>query len=124
MDSQRDWGHAKDYVEAMWLMLQRSTPEDYVIATGHTRSVREFVEASFRYYIKIIKYCYIKIKINIYFILRHIGVTITWRGKGLEEQGVDENTGIVRVKVNEKYFRPTEVVKSYNFNMLLRFLSN
>lgn len=87
LDSKRDWGHAKDYVEAMWMMLQQDEPEDFVIATGETRSVREFVEASFRY----------------------IGKEIEWRGKGVEEVGVEKGTGIIRVKVNPKYFRPTEV---------------
>ncbi|GAB0097546.1 GDP-mannose 4,6 dehydratase [Sergentomyia squamirostris] len=87
LDSKRDWGHAKDYVEAMWLMLQRETPEDYVIATGETRSVREFVEASFAY----------------------IGRAIEWKGTGLEEVGVEKDTQVVRVRVNAKYFRPAEV---------------
>uniref|UniRef100_A0A1B0DNX9 GDP-mannose 4,6-dehydratase n=1 Tax=Phlebotomus papatasi TaxID=29031 RepID=A0A1B0DNX9_PHLPP len=87
LDSRRDWGHAKDYVEAMWLMLQRETPQDYVIATGQSRSVREFVEASFAY----------------------IGREIEWRGSGLEEVGVEKGSEIVRVKVHPKYFRPTEV---------------
>uniref|UniRef100_A0A1L8E236 GDP-mannose 4,6 dehydratase n=1 Tax=Nyssomyia neivai TaxID=330878 RepID=A0A1L8E236_9DIPT len=87
LDSRRDWGHAKDYVEAMWLMLQRTTPQDYVIATGETRSVREFVEAAFAY----------------------IGRQIEWRGSGLEEVGVEKDTQTIRVKINPKYFRPTEV---------------
>lgn len=87
LDSKRDWGHAKDYVEAMWMMLQQENPEDFVIATGETRSVREFVEASFRY----------------------IGKEIEWRGSGIDEVGVEKGTDIVRVKVNPKYFRPTEV---------------
>lgn len=87
LDSKRDWGHAKDYVEAMWMMLQQEQPEDFVISTGETHSVREFVEAAFR----------------------HIGRTIEWRGTGVEEVGVETGTNIVRVKVNPKYFRPTEV---------------
>jgi len=87
LDSKRDWGHAKDYVEAMWLMLQRDTPSDYVIATGETHSVREFVEASFNF----------------------IGTEIEWQGEGINEIGVERNTGIVRVRINPKYFRPTEV---------------
>ncbi len=87
LDSKRDWGHAKDYVEAMWLMLQQDKPEDFVIATGETRKVREFVEASFKY----------------------IGMTIEWRGSGVNEIGVEKETGKVRVKVNPKFFRPTEV---------------
>ncbi|EDV33284.1 uncharacterized protein Dana_GF21530 [Drosophila ananassae] len=87
LDSKRDWGHASDYVEAMWMMLQRNSPSDYVIATGETHSVREFVEASFK----------------------HIGREITWQGKGVDEVGVETSTGIVRVRINPKYFRPTEV---------------
>ncbi|XP_065357600.1 GDP-mannose 4,6 dehydratase [Calliphora vicina] len=87
LDSKRDWGHAMDYVEAMWMMLQRETPSDYVIATGETHSVREFVEASFRY----------------------IGRQIVWQGEGVEEVGIEQDTGVVRVRINPKYFRPTEV---------------
>ncbi|XP_013391168.1 GDP-mannose 4,6 dehydratase isoform X2 [Lingula anatina] len=87
LNATRDWGHAKDYVEAMYLMLQHDTPEDFVIATGQTTSVRAFVEASFR----------------------HVGVEIVWEGKGENEIGRDKATGIVRVRVNPKYYRPTEV---------------
>jgi GDPmannose 4,6-dehydratase len=87
LDSKRDWGHAKDYVEAMWLMLQQATPEDYVIASGETHSVREFVLAAFQ----------------------HVGKEIVWEGSGLDEVGKEKDTGIVRVKVNPRYFRPTEV---------------
>ncbi|XP_052853222.1 GDP-mannose 4,6 dehydratase [Drosophila gunungcola] len=87
LDSKRDWGHASDYVEAMWMMLQRDSPSDYVIATGETHSVREFVEAAFK----------------------HIGREITWQGKGVEEVGVESSSGVVRVRINPKYFRPTEV---------------
>lgn len=87
LDSKRDWGHARDYVEAMWMMLQLEKPEDFVIATGETHSVREFVEESFRF----------------------IGKEIEWRGSGVDEIGVEKGTEIVRVKVNSKYFRPTEV---------------
>jgi len=87
MNAKRDWGHAKDYVEAMWIMLQQDKPTDYVIATGETHSVREFVELSFA----------------------HIGVTIDWEGSGVNEIGKDKATGAVRVKVNPKYYRPTEV---------------
>lgn len=87
LDSKRDWGHARDYVEAMWMMLQLEKPEDFVIATGETHSVREFVEASFRF----------------------IGKEIEWQGEGVHEVGVEKGTSIVRVKVNPKYFRPTEV---------------
>nr|XP_016944895.1 GDP-mannose 4,6 dehydratase [Drosophila suzukii] len=87
LDSKRDWGHASDYVEAMWMMLQRDSPSDYVIATGETHSVREFVEAAFK----------------------HIDREITWQGEGVNEVGVESDTGIVRVRINKKYFRPTEV---------------
>lgn len=87
LDAQRDWGYAKDYVEAMWLMLQQNTPKDYVISTGETRSVRQFVEAAFAV----------------------IDRKIKWQGVGLNEVGIEADTGTVRVKVNPKYFRPTEV---------------
>ncbi|XP_034669343.1 GDP-mannose 4,6 dehydratase [Drosophila subobscura] len=87
LDSKRDWGHASDYVEAMWMMLQRDSPSDYVIATGETHSVREFVEAAFK----------------------HIGREITWKGSGVEEVGIESSTDTVRVRINPKYFRPTEV---------------
>ncbi|XP_014218908.1 GDP-mannose 4,6 dehydratase [Copidosoma floridanum] len=87
LDAKRDWGHAKDYVEAMWLMLQQEKPDDYVIATGETHSVREFVEAAFLF----------------------VGTKIKWEGKDLNEVGKDADSGRVLVKVNEKYFRPTEV---------------
>ncbi|CAN9500745.1 unnamed protein product [Ophioblennius macclurei] len=87
LDSKRDWGHAKDYVEAMWLMLQQEQPEDFVIATGEVHSVREFVEKAFR----------------------HIGKTIMWEGKDEKEVGRCQETGVVHVTVDPKYFRPTEV---------------
>ena len=87
LDSKRDWGHAKDYVEAMWMMLQLEKPEDFVIATGETRKVREFVEESFKF----------------------IGREIEWRGEGVNEVGLEKGTETVRVRVNPKYFRPTEV---------------
>ncbi|XP_006617754.1 GDP-mannose 4,6 dehydratase isoform X2 [Apis laboriosa] len=87
LDAKRDWGHAKDYVEAMWLMLQQPTADDYVIATGETHSVREFVEAAFQY----------------------VGRTIKWEGEGINEIGQDVQTGQILVRVNPKYFRPTEV---------------
>jgi GDPmannose 4,6-dehydratase len=87
LNAKRDWGHAKDFVEAMWLMLQQDVPEDYVIATGEQYSVREFVE-----------------KVAPYF-----GMNIQWEGEGLDEVGIDKNTGIVRVIINPKYFRPAEV---------------
>lgn len=87
LDSKRDWGHARDYIEAMWLMLQHDTPEDFVIATGETHSVREFVEAAFE----------------------EIGKELVWEGEGVNEVGKEKETDIVRVKINPKYFRPTEV---------------
>lgn len=87
LDSKRDWGHAKDYVEAMWMMLQQETPEDFVIATGEMHSVKEFVEAAFKF----------------------IGRQIEWKYSGMHEIGVEKGSDIVRVKVNPKYFRPTEV---------------
>ena len=87
LNAKRDWGHAKDYAEAMWLMLQQESPEDYVIATGHQYSVREFVEKSADYF----------------------GMDIVWQGEGLDEIGIDRNTGRVVIKVDDKYFRPAEV---------------
>jgi GDPmannose 4,6-dehydratase len=87
LDSLRDWGHARDYVRAQWLMLQQDAPEDYVIATGEQHSVREFVERS----------------------AGQIGMRIEWRGSGIDEQGVDVNTGRSVVKIDARYFRPTEV---------------
>lgn len=87
MDSKRDWGFAGDYVEAMWLMLQQEKPDDYVISTGETHSVRELIEEAFKY----------------------IGVDIKWKGKGLKEVGVNKNNGDVLVRVDERYFRPAEV---------------
>ena len=86
LDSKRDWGHSKDYVYGMWLMLQQNKPDDYVLATGKTYLIREFVERSFNYR----------------------NFTLTWHGKGVEEYAEDQN-GIVRVKVNPKYYRPCEV---------------
>ena len=87
MDSRRDWGHSKDYVYAMWLMLQQSKADDYVIATGETRSIREFAEAAFA--------C--------------IDMKIRWSGSGENETGVDEISGKTVVKVNPKFYRPAEV---------------
>jgi len=88
LNAKRDWGHAKDYVEAMWLMLQQETPEDYVIATGEQYSVREFVERAAPYF----------------------GMNIEWEFTDNEtEVGIDTNTGLVRVIVDPKYFRPAEV---------------
>lgn len=87
LDSKRDWGYAKDYVEAMWLMLQQEKPDDYVVATGETHSVREFVELAFK----------------------ELGVEIEWHGEGQEEFGIDKANGNVIVKVHPRYYRPTEV---------------
>ncbi len=87
MDSKRDWGHSKDYVHAMWLMLQQDKADDYVVATGETRTVREFVELAFG----------------------HVGIDVEWKGEGVDEIGVDKATGKTIVKVNPKFFRPAEV---------------
>ena len=88
LDAKRDWGHAKDYVEAMWMMLQQDTPDDYVIATGVQYSVREFVEEAAPYF----------------------GMNIEWQFADIgTEVGIDKNTGLVRVIVDPKYFRPAEV---------------
>tara|TARA_A100001015_G_C15015734_1_gene725411 strand:+ start:30 stop:1061 length:1032 start_codon:yes stop_codon:yes gene_type:complete len=87
LEAQRDWGHAKDYVYGMWLMLQQETPQDYVLATNTIHSVREFVEEAF------------KLK----------GFLIKWKESGLEEIGYDEKTNRILIKISEKYFRPTEV---------------
>ena len=87
LEAQRDWGHAKDYVYGMWLMLQQEQPQDYVLATNTIHSVREFVEEAF------------KLK----------GFIIKWKGSGIDEIGYDEKTNRILVKISEKYFRPTEV---------------
>ncbi|KAG2134086.1 hypothetical protein DEU56DRAFT_756990 [Suillus clintonianus] len=87
IDAQRDWGHAKDYVEGMWRMLQQPTPDDFVLATGETHPVREFVEKAFAV----------------------VGVTIRWRNSGVQEEGYDAQTERVVVKVDPQYFRPAEV---------------
>lgn len=87
LDAKRDWGHARDYVEAMWLMLQQEDPDDYVIATGQTRSVREFAETAFA----------------------RVGIPITWQGEGIDEKGASENNGEILIAVDPRYFRPTEV---------------
>jgi GDPmannose 4,6-dehydratase len=87
LDSRRDWGHARDYVEAQWLMLQQEQPEDFVIASGHQYSVRDFVERAGS----------------------ELGMRIEWRGSGLNEQGVDALTSKVVVQIDPRYFRPTEV---------------
>lgn len=87
LDSKRDWGYAKDYVECMWLMLQHDVPEDFVIATGVQHTVREFTTLAFA----------------------HDGIELEWRGSGLEEKGIDKATGRVLVEVNPAWFRPTDV---------------
>lgn len=87
MDSKRDWGHSKDYVYAMWLMLQQEQADDYVIATNETRTVREFVEIAFL----------------------KVGISIEWSGTGVDEVGKDKVTGKVIVKINKDFFRPAEV---------------
>lgn len=87
LNAKRDWGHAKDYVEGMWLMLQQEDPEDLVLATGETTSVREFCELAFK----------------------HAGINIEWRGKGKDEIGINKSDGEVIIEVDPQYFRPTEV---------------
>jgi GDPmannose 4,6-dehydratase len=87
IDAKRDWGYAKDYVEAMWLMLQQEKPDDYVIATGKTCSVREFVELAFR----------------------EVNVDIIWKGDGAQEVGINKASGAVVIKIDPKYYRPAEV---------------
>ncbi len=87
MDSKRDWGHSKDYVYAMWLMLQQDHADDYVIATNETRTVREFVEMAFS----------------------KVGIELEWSGKGVDEVGKDKMNGKILVKVNKEFFRPAEV---------------
>ncbi|EHG19537.1 GDP-mannose 4,6 dehydratase [Selenomonas infelix ATCC 43532] len=87
LDAKRDWGYAKDYVEAMWLMLQQDEPDDFVIATGETHTVREFTELAFR----------------------HIGVELAWEGEGVEEKAYDRRTNRLLVDVDPRFFRPAEV---------------
>jgi GDPmannose 4,6-dehydratase len=87
LDAKRDWGHARDYVEGMWRILQQDEADDYVLATGETHSVREFVELAFG----------------------HIGRGIEWRGEGVDEEGICQKTGKVVVRIDPRYFRPTEV---------------
>jgi GDPmannose 4,6-dehydratase len=87
LDAERDWGHARDYVEGMWMMLQQDEPDDYVLATGEKHAVREFVEHAFDY----------------------VGRSIAWRGKGAGETGIDAKTGQILVEIDPRYFRPTEV---------------
>jgi GDPmannose 4,6-dehydratase len=87
LDAKRDWGHARDYVEGMWRILQHSEPDDFVLATGKTRSVREFVEAAFE----------------------QVGRRIGWRGTGVDEKGFDVDSGQILIEIDPRYFRPTEV---------------
>jgi GDPmannose 4,6-dehydratase len=87
LDAQRDWGHARDYVEGMWLMMQQSEPDDYVLATGTTTSVRRFVEWAFE----------------------DVGISMDWRGSGVEERGYCRSSGRCLVEIDPRYFRPTEV---------------
>jgi GDPmannose 4,6-dehydratase len=87
LEARRDWGYAKDYVDAMWRMLQQAVPDDYVIATGDTRTVREFCERAFT----------------------EAGIELDWQGEGLEEKGVDRKNGRVIVEIDPRYLRPTEV---------------
>ncbi|MDE6031080.1 MAG: GDP-mannose 4,6-dehydratase [Oscillospiraceae bacterium] len=88
LDSLRDWGYAKDYVECMWLILQHGVPDDFVIATGEQHSVREFCTLSFKY----------------------AGIELEWQGEGVDEKGIDKKTGNVLVEVSPEFFRPTDVV--------------
>jgi GDPmannose 4,6-dehydratase len=87
LDSKRDWGHARDYVEGMWRIVQQETPDDFVLATGETHSVREFVELAFS----------------------KVGRTVQWQGKGIDEVGIDTANGDTLVQIDSRYFRPTEV---------------
>lgn len=87
LDARRDWGHARDYAEGMWRIVQQDEPGDFVLATGETHSVREFVELAFR----------------------EVGVEIAWQGSGEAEQGIDRADGTVRVEIDPRYYRPTEV---------------
>jgi GDPmannose 4,6-dehydratase len=87
LDAKRDWGHARDYVEGMWRIVQQQEPDDYILATGETHSVREFVELAFA----------------------EVGRKIEWRGKGIDEAGIDSSTGDTLVRIDSRYFRPAEV---------------
>ena len=114
IDAQRDWGHAKDYVEGMWRMLQQDKANDYVLATGVTTSIREFITKAFN----------------------EVGITIEWNGKGINEKGIDKTTGKILIEIDQKYFRPTEVdlligdaskaknelgwIPKYDLNMLIK----
>jgi len=87
LDAKRDWGYAKEYVSSMWLMLQQDEPDDYVIATAETHTVREFIEES----------------------CKHLNIDLMWEGEGVDERGIDKRTGEVIIEIDPKYFRPTEV---------------
>lgn len=87
LDARRDWGYSKDYVEGIWKILQHSKPDDFVLATGETHTVREFVEEA----------------------AKHLGMDIKWSGKGINEKGIDQKTGKIIVQINPQYFRPSEV---------------
>lgn len=87
MNAKRDWGHAKDFVNGMWLMMQQDEPEDFVLATGQTTSVREFCEMAFK----------------------HAGIELEWKGEGVNEKGINKATGEPVIEVDPQYFRPTEV---------------
>jgi len=87
LDAERDWGHARDYVEGMWMIMQQEESDDYVLATGEKHSVREFAEKAFA----------------------HVGRRIEWRGSGVDEQGIDARSGQVLIAIDQRYFRPTEV---------------
>ena len=87
LDAERDWGHAKDYVEGMWLMMQQDIPEDYVLSTGKKISVRDFCKMAFK----------------------HLDIDVEWIGSGEDEKGLDKKTGKVIVEIDSEYFRPTEV---------------
>ncbi len=87
LNAKRDWGHAKDYVECMWLILQHDQPDDFVIATGEMHTVREFCELAFK----------------------EVGIKLRWEGEGINEKGIDDKTGKILIEVDPKYFRPTEV---------------
>ena len=87
LNAKRDWGHAKDYVECMWLILQNDEPDDFVIATGEMHTVREFCQLAFK----------------------EVGINLRWEGEDINEKGIDDETGNVLVEVDPKYFRPTEV---------------
>ncbi|MCW8951572.1 MAG: GDP-mannose 4,6-dehydratase, partial [Rhodospirillales bacterium] len=89
LDAERDWGHARDYIEGMWLILQQEKPDDYVLATGTSHSVRSFVEFAFK----------------------EVGKSVVWEGTGINEVGRDKDTGKALVRIDARYFRPTELYK-------------